>query len=133
MNIEEARGLAREGKCRDCKGTHYGAHECGMENDCEDFKKEVEETIRDEDIRLAKLKKLNPFRDVDTERIKKDLEKLKQEVEDAELTLRVCPGEINLMEEELENRKDPEHERFECSASPECKCEDCQKENVKMD
>lgn len=31
------------------------------------------------------------------------------------------------------NANDPEHEDFECKMSPECPCDDCQRENVKMD
>jgi len=48
----------------------------------------------------------NPFRDWYTKSLELGLVALKQEVEDARLTLRITPGEINLMIAELESRKE---------------------------
>jgi len=52
----------------------------------------------------------NPFRDWLTSSLKLVLVTLKEELEQAELTLKVTPGEISLIEEELKTRMEKEIE-----------------------
>ena len=47
MDTKEAEVLVREDKCEGCKGTVFG-YDCSMEDDCEDFQKEVKQTLKDE-------------------------------------------------------------------------------------
>lgn len=68
---------------------------------------------------------------IDTERINNflkeaTLEELKQAYTDADIN-----NERVVIADEIDRRKTTEE--FECSMSPECHCEDCQKNNVIMD
>ena len=53
---------------------------------------------------------MNPFRDWLTSSLKLVLVTLKEELEQAELTIKVTPGEILLIEEELQTRMEKEIE-----------------------
>jgi len=53
---------------------------------------------------------MNPFRDWLTSSLKLALQSRKEELEEAELTMRVTPDEILLIEEELQTRMEKEIE-----------------------
>lgn len=46
IDLEPAKEIVRESFCGDCKGTRYGSP-CSMEDDCDGFKDEVENILKE--------------------------------------------------------------------------------------
>ena len=50
MEDAEVKQLARDGLCRDCKGTGEGLWDCGDEDTCDGFKDECEAIREDQEL-----------------------------------------------------------------------------------